>query len=75
MLCTSRCVRRDETSATVRCHYLRDGTASFAFTIARAEYFVPVGVLLKCFLEVSDRELYTRLIALIPQDPGNFPFR
>ncbi|CAL8465771.1 g5307 [Coccomyxa elongata] len=65
-----RCVRRDETSATVRCHYLWDGTASFAFTIARAEYFVPVGVLLKCFLEVSDRELYTLLLALIPQDPG-----
>ncbi|CAL8465768.1 g5304 [Coccomyxa elongata] len=65
-----RCVRRDESSATVRCHYLRDGTASFAFTIGRAEYFVPVGVLLKCFLEVSDHEIFTRLLALIPQDPG-----
>ncbi|EIE18402.1 beta and beta-prime subunits of DNA dependent RNA-polymerase, partial [Coccomyxa subellipsoidea C-169] len=65
-----RCVRRDETSATVRCHYLKDGSASFAFTIGRAEYFVPVGVLLKCFLEASDRELFSRLIALIPQDPG-----
>lgn len=60
-------MRRDETSATVRCHYLRDGTANFAFTIGRAEYFVPVGVLLKCFLEVSDRELFARLLSLIPQ--------
>jgi DNA-directed RNA polymerase I subunit RPA2 len=64
-------VRRDETSATVRCHYLRDGTASFAFTIGRAEYFVPVGVLLKCFLEVSDRELFARLLSLIPQGALN----
>ncbi len=54
----------------MRCHYLKDGSASFAFTIGRAEYFVPVGVLLKCFLEASDRELFGRLIALIPQDPG-----
>lgn len=54
----------------MRCHYLKDGSASFAFTIGRAEYFVPVGVLLKCFLEASDRELFDRLIALIPQDPG-----
>ena len=68
-----RSVRRDESSATVRCHYLRDGTASFAFTIGRAEYFVPVGVLLKCFLEVSDRELFCRLLALIPQDPSRIP--
>ncbi|CAL8465829.1 g5365 [Coccomyxa elongata] len=65
-----RCVRRDESSATVRCHYLRDGTASFAFTIGRAEYFVPVGVLLNCFLEVSDREFFIRLLTLIPQDSG-----
>ncbi|GLC33155.1 hypothetical protein PLESTB_000364600 [Pleodorina starrii] len=58
-----RCVRPDQHSATVRCHYLTDGTVNFAFTMRRAEYFIPAGVLLKCFLEVSDRELYGKLVA------------
>ena len=65
-----RCVRADETSATVRCHYLRDGTAKFAFTIGRAEFYIPVGILLKCFLEASDRELFGRLLATVPQEQG-----
>lgn len=38
----------------MRCHYLTDGTVNFAFTMRRAEYFIPAGILLKCFLEVSD---------------------
>eukprot|EP00951_Prasinocladus_malaysianus_P047565 scaffold650983_cov41-Prasinocladus_malaysianus.AAC.1 len=46
-----RCVRPDQSSATVRCHLLKDGNVNFAFTVNRAEYFVPLGVLLKCFLE------------------------
>ena len=62
----TRCVRADEVSATVRCHYLTDGTVNFAFTVRRAEYFVPAGVLLKCFLDVSDRELFAQLLALAP---------
>lgn len=48
-----RCVRPDQSSATVRCHYLTDGGVNFAFTMRRAEYFIPVGILLKCFVEVS----------------------
>jgi len=55
-------VRNDEQSATVRCHYLTDGTVNFALTIRRSEYFIPAGVLLKCFLEVSDKELYDKLV-------------
>lgn len=58
-----RCVRPDQSSATVRCHYLVDGTVNFAFVMRRAEFFIPAGVLLKCFLEVSDKELYDKLLA------------
>lgn len=47
------CVRPDQSSATVRCHYLTDGAVNFAFTMRRAEYFIPAGLLLKCFLEVG----------------------
>ena len=54
-------MRLDEQSATVRCHYLTDGTVNFAFTIRRAEFFIPVGVLLKCFMEMSDKEIYDKI--------------
>jgi hypothetical protein len=72
-----RCVRNDEQSSTVRCHYLTDGTVNFALTIRRSEYFIPAGVLLKCFLEVSDRELFEKLVqtaivvSLLPPFPQN----
>ena len=45
-------MRPDQSSATVRLHYLADGNANFAFTINRAEYFVPVALLLKGLAEV-----------------------
>ncbi|GIL75864.1 hypothetical protein Vretimale_5574 [Volvox reticuliferus] len=69
-----RCVRPDHQSATVRCHYLTDGTVNFAFTMRRAEYFIPAGILLKCFLEVSDRELYAKLVAGAPPGTGAAAF-
>ena len=45
-------MRPDQSSATVRLHYLTEGNANFAFTINRAEYFVPVALLLKGLAEV-----------------------
>lgn len=51
-----RCVRPDQSSATVRLHYLADGAVNFAFTMRKAEYFIPVGILLKCFVEVSSSD-------------------
>ena len=54
----------------MRCHYLKDGTSKFAFTIGRAEYFIPVGILLKCFMEVSDKEVFGKLLATIPHEQG-----
>ncbi|KAG1670388.1 hypothetical protein FOA52_000148 [Chlamydomonas sp. UWO 241] len=69
-----RCVRPDQTSATVRCHYLRDGTVNLAFTMRRAEFFIPVGLLLKCFLETSDREMYDKIMAGAAPGSGHAAF-
>lgn len=55
-----RCVRPDQSSATVRLHYLADGGVNFAFTMRKAEYFIPVGILLKCFVEVSSSSKSSR---------------
>lgn len=37
-------------------------TAAPCPPFAAAEYFIPAGILLKCFLEVTDRELYDKLV-------------
>lgn len=69
-----RCVRPDQSSATVRCHYLTDGSVNFAFTMRKAEYFIPAGLLLKAFLEVSDLELYNKIMAGAAPGSGHAAF-
>eukprot|EP00798_Chlamydomonas_sp_ICE-L_P010691 gene10691-12383_t len=69
-----RCVRPDHSSATVRLHYLKEGTVNFALVMRRSEFFIPAGILLKCFLEVSDRELYEKIVAGAPPDSGHAAF-
>ncbi len=34
--------------------------------IRRSEYFLPVGVLIKCFMDLPDLELFGRLLRLAP---------
>lgn len=69
-----RCVRPDESSMTNRCHYLADGSCVFALTIRRAEYFIPAGILLKCFLEVTDRELYDKIVMSVSGNESHCGF-
>lgn len=64
--CFNRCVRADEVSATVRCHYLRTGAVNFTFVIRRREFFLPAGVVLKCLMDASDREIFHHLVASCP---------
>lgn len=40
-----RCVRADQTSLTVKLHYLRNGSARLGFWIQGREYMLPVGIL------------------------------
>ncbi|KAK9804617.1 hypothetical protein WJX73_009510 [Symbiochloris irregularis] len=63
-----RCVREDEVSATVRCHYLVNGMVNFTFVIRRREFFLPAGAVLKCFIDASDREIFQYLVASVPAD-------
>eukprot|EP00854_Cymbomonas_tetramitiformis_P012349 gene12349-14586_t len=42
-----RCTRRDQSSITVRLHYLTDGRANLAFSLRKREYFIPAALLLK----------------------------
>jgi len=62
-----RCVSVDQTSSTITLHYARDGTSNLRLRIRKIEYFIPLGLILKCFTNasgsehVSDEELYNRL--------------
>jgi DNA-directed RNA polymerase I subunit RPA2 len=57
------CVRPDQSSATVRLHYLKDGNVNFAFKINRAEYFVPVVLVFRALQEVGSSEMHHRSFA------------
>nr|WCZ58370.1 RNA polymerase I subunit RPA135 [Paratrimastix eleionoma] len=53
-----RCARPDQTSQTIVLHYLSDGTATARFSIRRQEFFIPVVLLLRCFRECTDKEVF-----------------
>ena len=56
--CTIRCGRPDLTSITLTLHYLNDGSVTVRFMMEKAEYFIPLVMLLKALCEVTDREIY-----------------
>jgi DNA-directed RNA polymerase I subunit RPA2 len=56
-----RCVRPDESSSTLRVHYLSDGGATVAFRVRKAEFLVPATLLLKALRETTDREVFASL--------------
>ncbi|CAD7698877.1 unnamed protein product, partial [Ostreobium quekettii] len=56
-----RCVREDEYGSTITCYYLEDGTVNVGVVVRGIEFFIPAGILLKCFMEVSDKELYAQI--------------
>ncbi len=71
---TIRCVRKDESSITNRCHYLMDGGVVFAILLNKAEYFIPAGIVLKCFCDISDKEIYDSIITLAKSDDAHAIF-
>lgn len=57
-----RSVRPDETSQTNTLHYLSDGNITFRFSWRKAEYLVPVMMILKALVETNDREIFEGLV-------------
>ncbi|KAJ8755444.1 hypothetical protein K2173_019242 [Erythroxylum novogranatense] len=62
-----RCVREyqssliDQSSVTVKLHYLRNGSARLGFWIEGREYLLPAGMVLKALVDTTDREIYEKL--------------
>ena len=61
--CTIRCGRIDGSSQTVYLHYTKDGSCCLRVAIRKAEYFIPVIVLLKALVNTTDRAIYDRMVS------------
>ncbi|KAH5062399.1 DNA-directed RNA polymerase subunit beta [Parastagonospora nodorum] len=57
-----RSMRPDQTSQTNALHYLSDGNVNLRFSWRKAEYLVPVMMVLKSLVETNDREIFEGLV-------------
>jgi DNA-directed RNA polymerase I subunit RPA2 len=59
-----RSMRKDLSTTTMHLHYLRTGGATVRVTVGRAEYFIPVGVVMRALLPsgVSARAIFDRIV-------------
>ena len=64
-----RCGRSDGSSQTIFLHYTNDGACCVRVAIKKAEYFIPVVVLLKAFFKTSDRAIYDKMVVM-PKSKG-----
>ena len=56
-----RCLRKDQTTNRNVVHYLSDGNCTVRFSLFKKEFFIPVVILLKAFINTTDREIYEKL--------------
>ena len=59
---TMRCVRPDQTSITMTMHYLNNGGATIRFVCRKQEFLLPVVLLAKCLADITDKELFDRVL-------------
>lgn len=57
-----RSVRPDQTSQTNALHYLNDGNVNLRFSWRKAEYLIPVVMVLKALVETNDREIFEGIV-------------
>jgi DNA-directed RNA polymerase I subunit RPA2 len=57
-----RCVRPDQSSITITLHYLNNGSATLRFVLRKQEFLLPVIIIAKALVNVTDKELYDRII-------------
>jgi len=57
-----RCVQDDQTSNGLTLHYLQGGSAKLAFGLNKEVFFVPIVLVLKALMDVSDKHIYDELV-------------
>jgi DNA-directed RNA polymerase I subunit RPA2 len=66
-----RSVRPDQTSQTNVLHYLSDGNVTFRFSWKKAEYLIPVMMILKALIETNDREIFEGIVGTMAKQSSN----
>ena len=69
-----RSVRPDQTSQTNVLHYLTDGNVTFRFSWRKAEYLVPVVMILKALVDTNDLEIVQGLAGPTPSTDTDSSF-
>ena len=57
-----RCVRSDQSSVTITLHYLNNGGATLKFVARKQEFLLPVVVVAKALMDITDKELFDRIV-------------
>ncbi|XP_015599318.1 DNA-directed RNA polymerase I subunit RPA2 [Cephus cinctus] len=57
-----RSVRDDNTSSNNTLHYVLDGSAKLMFSHRKVLYYIPLILMLKCLINVSDKYIFSQLI-------------
>lgn len=57
-----RCVRKDQSSVTLTLHYLNNGGATLRFVLRKQEFLLPVVMVAKAIVDVTDKELFDRVV-------------
>lgn len=60
--CQIRCVRDDQTSQTLYLQYLSDGSCMLRFAYRKNEYLVPLMLIMRALLDVSDKEIMEAIV-------------
>lgn len=63
-----RSVRNDQTSQSITLHYCTDGEVTMRFSYKKNEYMVPVVLVIRALMNVSDRELFQKISFGRPND-------
>lgn len=58
-----RCCRKDQTSVTITVHYLSNGGATLKFVLRKQEFLLPVILVVKSLINISDKEIFDRIVA------------
>jgi DNA-directed RNA polymerase I subunit RPA2 len=57
-----RCTRPDQSSVTNTLHYLSNGGATLRFVLRKQEFLLPVVLVARALVNMSDKELFDRLV-------------
>lgn len=57
-----RSVRKDQSSVTLTLHHLSDGGVQLRFTVLKREFFVPVVLVMRALMDVTDRQVFEAIV-------------